>query len=343
MARSHHHHVPPAGGQLRHRGGEADHAQAPVHVHPSTLRGGGPPPGPVPARPGPFAETVPADEDRSVARILDTLPAFEEFARRSFVDSPVVREQRWREVYEGAHPDVFEAFYAAQGITEGRSAVVRELTIVRERVREGGPVLQRAIEELEPAVRDAMGVTAGPEPRHVLMVGPYSINVLVGRLGDDVTLFHCLEWFQSEEGSRVLVAHEDAHAWHEIALGQKPPEDAAAWMAFSEGLATRVSRQVVPGRPDADYFWFGHEGFEDWLPWCQEHHGELLARFRDELDQPGTAEAFFGSGLVEKRWRVGYYLADVLVEGLGRPLPELTALTADEARAAIREALAGAA
>jgi hypothetical protein len=110
-------------------------------------------------------------------------------------------------------------------------------------------------------------------------------------------------------------------------------------MAFSEGLATRVSRVVVPGRAEGDYFWFGHEGFEDWLPWCQEHRGELLARLRDELDEPGTAEAFFGSGLVEKHWRVGYFLADELMAGLGRPLPELVAMSVDEARATLREAL----
>jgi hypothetical protein len=277
-----------------------------------------------------------------VALIIDTLPAFEEYARTSFVDSPIVREQNWRDVYEQTHPEVFEAFYADQGIVEGRAAVVRELTLVRQRAAEGGPFLQQAIEELEPAVRDAMGVAPTPDPIHVLMVGAYSANVLVGRLGDDVAVFHCLEWFQSEEGSRVLVAHEDAHAWHQIVLGTRPSEDDAAWMAFSEGLATQVSRQVVPGRPDDDYFWFGHEGFEDWLPWCREHRAELLARFRDELDAEGTAQAWFGSGLVEKRWRLGFFVADELVAGLGRPLPELVALSVDEARAAVREALAAA-
>jgi hypothetical protein len=277
-----------------------------------------------------------------VARIIDTLPAFEEYARTSFVDSPIVREQNWRDVYEQTHPEVFEAFYADQGIVEGRAAVVRELTLVRQRAAEGGPFLQQAIEELEPAVRDAMGVAPTPDPIHVLMVGAYSANVLVGRLGDDVAVFHCLEWFQSEEGSRVLVAHEDAHAWHQIVLGTRPSEDDAAWMAFSEGLATQVSRQVVPGRPDDDYFWFGHEGFEDWLPWCREHRAVLLARFRDELDAEGTAQAWFGSGLVEKRWRLGFFVADELVAGLGRPLPELVALSVDEARAAVREALAAA-
>lgn len=277
-----------------------------------------------------------------MARILDTLPAFDEYARKAFVDTPVMREMRWRELYESAHPEVFEAFYDDSAVQEGRSAVVRELTLVRERARDGGPVLHRAIEELEPAVRSAMGVAPTPDPLHVLMVGSYSVNVLVGRLGDDVTLFHCLEWFQSEDGSRVLVAHEDAHAWHQIVLGTRPPENDAAWMAFSEGLATVVARTVVPDRPEDDYFWFGHEGFDDWLPWCREHRRELLGRFGDELDAEGAAESWFGSGLVEKRWRLGYYVADELVRGLGRPLPELVALSVDEARAAIREALAAA-
>ena len=276
-----------------------------------------------------------------MARILDTLDAFQEFGRKAFTDSPVIRESRMKELYEAAYPEVFEAFYSAAGGTrEGRSAVVRELTLVRDRAREGGGALHRLIPEVEPAVREALGVAPDPEPLHVLMVGTYSANVLVGRLGDDVAVFHCLEWFQSEEGSRVLVAHEDAHAWHETVLGSRPPQDDAAWMAFSEGLATRVSRQVVPGRPDDDYFWFGHEGFDDWLPWCREHRDELLARLRDELDEEGTAEAFFGSGLVEKRWRVGYYLADELVGGLDRPLPELAALSVDEGRDVVREALA---
>ena len=275
-----------------------------------------------------------------MARIVDILPSFEDYARQVFVDTPFVRESKWKDIYEKAHPEVFEAFYADQGEQVGKSAVVRELTIVRERVREGGPVLHRVIEELEPAVREALGLAPTPDPLHVLMVGPYSINVLVGKLGDDVALFHCLEWFQSEEGSRVLVAHEDAHAWHRIVLGAVPAGGDAAWMAFSEGLATRVSRQVVPDQPENEYFWYGHEGFEDWLPWCEEHREELLARFRDEIDQPDTADTFFGGGLVEKRWRVGYYLADLLVAALDRPLPELVALSVAEAREAIRGALA---
>lgn len=274
-----------------------------------------------------------------MARVLDTSPDFEEYARRAFLDNPVTREQQWRERYEGAHPDVFAAFYAEQGSQEGRNALVRELSRVRKRASEAAPVMRKLVEEVEPGVQRVLGVPPTPAPLHVLLVGPYSTNAVVGRLDGEVTLFHCLEWFQSEDGARVLVAHEDTHAWHEIALGEEPPEGDMAWMAFSEGLAIQVSRQVVPDRPEDHYFWYDHAGFEDWLPWCREHRDELLERFRSSLDDPEATDTFFGAGLVEQRWRVGYFLADELVGGLGRSPAELAALSVADARAAVRGAL----
>ncbi|MBA3956256.1 MAG: hypothetical protein H0X58_06295, partial [Acidimicrobiia bacterium] len=63
-----------------------------------------------------------------MADILDTSPAFEAFARAAFVESPVVREQLWKERYEAAHPEVFVAFYDGHGTSEGRSSVVRDLS-----------------------------------------------------------------------------------------------------------------------------------------------------------------------------------------------------------------------
>jgi hypothetical protein len=92
----------------------------------------------------------------------------------------------------------------------------------------------------------------------------------------------------------------------------------------------------VPGRPPDDYFWYGHGGFADWLPWCEEHRDQLLDRFKTDLDDPTAVETWFGAGLVEGKWRVGYYLADQLVTRLDRPLPELVAMSVDEAKEAIR-------
>jgi len=275
-----------------------------------------------------------------VARLLDTIPAFEAYARKAGVESPLKREFKWRDEYRAAHPEVFQAFDAAFPSAGGLAAVVRELSRVRTRVDEAAPVMRRIVEEVDPRIPEVLGLPAEPAPVHVLMVGTFATNAAVGRLGDDTAVFHCLEWFQTAEGARALVAHEGTHAWHQLQLGSTPPDDDLAWTTFSEGLAVQASRTVVPGLPEIDYFWYGHPEVEDWLPWCQASYGELLKHFRASLDIPEAIETFFGGGMVDGRWRVGFYVADSLVASLGRSLPELAAMTVDEGRAAVRDALA---
>lgn len=171
-----------------------------------------------------------------MADVLDLIPTFEAFATKAGLESPVVREQLWREMYQGHHPEIFSAFLEAHGSPEGHQAVVRELSRVKARATEAHQPVVKAIEELDPYVGHALGIASGVVPLHVVMVGTFSVNAAVGRLNDRVAVFHCLEWFQSPAGARILVAHEGTHAWHEIGLGQPSPEDDLAWMAFYEGL-----------------------------------------------------------------------------------------------------------
>lgn len=279
--------------------------------------------------------------DHRAPAILDTTGTFESYARKAFLEGPAVRERLWVTDYEVPLTDVLEAFYACSADRKGRSAVVRELSEVRSRVRTAGPAVRQAIEDVEPVVRALLDVPDEPAPVHVLMVGPYSTNAVVGAMGDDVAVFHCLEWFHPEQATPVLVAHEDTHAWHRLVLGAPPDED-AAWLAFSEGVATQVSRRAVPDRAPDDYYWYGHAGFEEWLPWCTEHRDELLARFASEIDDPAAADTWFGSGLVDGRWRVGYYVADQLMATVSGSLPDLVRLDAAAARDVVRVALSAA-
>ncbi len=281
----------------------------------------------------------------STSRIRDTTPAFEAFARKAGVESPFQRELLWKDLYRPAHPDVFAGFEeAVPGYLNGLPAMVRELSRVRARVKEAAPVMRAVIEEVDPKLAELLGVPAEPSPEHVLMIGTFATNAAVGRVAGNVAVFHCLEWFQSVDGARALVAHEATHGWHQVALqraGQQlPPDDDLAWRIFSEGLATQVSRAVVPGLPEVVYFWYGHPEVEEWLSWCEEQAPDLRRHLQASLDVPEAAETFFGGGLVDGRWRVGYYLADRLVAGLGHALPELVGLSVDDARQAVGAALA---
>lgn len=296
------------------------------------------------------------------ARILDTIPDFEKFARKAALESPVIREQLWRDLYHNAHPEIFETFFAEQPGREGMHALVRELGKVRVRVKDAAPLMPDLINEVESAVRKVLAVdvpgtaqearedvgrqapgqlggdSPGVSPLHVLMVGTFSTNGLAARLGDEVAVFHCLEWFAGPEPTQVLIAHEDTHAWHQLSLAAQPPQD-LAWTTFYEGLAIQVSRLVVPGRPEHDYFWYGVAGFEDWPGECRTDEAKLLNKFKNSLDTEGSVDAFFGGGFVERKWRTGYYLADLLVGRLGRPIEELLKLTIEEGRQAIKDAL----
>lgn len=270
-----------------------------------------------------------------MARILDTIPEFEAYARRAGLESRVVRETLWRQMYEGAHQKIFNAFFDGPGSRDGLPALVRELARVRERARDAVSVVSAAIEEIDSAVAKQIGAAEAEPPLHILMVGTFTANAAVGRIDDDLVVFHCLEWYQTPEGARVLAAHEATHAWHERRVA--PPEDEdVPWLLLSEGLAIHASRAVVPGRPDHEYFWYGHPGFDDWLQWCRDHRTELWRTLQKSLDDPEAADVMFGSGRIDGRWRVGFWLADEVVARLDRPLDDIASLEPDEARAAVR-------
>jgi hypothetical protein len=127
-----------------------------------------------------------------MAHIIDTAGDFEEYARRAALKGMVDRELLWRQLYEGGRPELFEAFRASPGVGEDRHALVRDLSSLREQARRAAPVVRQMVQEVEPAVAEALGLPPDPAPVHVLLVGNASINAVVGRLDGDVALFHCL-------------------------------------------------------------------------------------------------------------------------------------------------------
>ncbi|MBW3562834.1 MAG: hypothetical protein KY437_10100 [Actinobacteria bacterium] len=273
-----------------------------------------------------------------MVRIVDTLPDFHRFAGMALNTQEADRAQLWEERYRRAHPQVFAAYDRLTGREGPPEAVLGQLAGVRSRVQEAATVVPDLIGEVEPALRDLLDAGAFDEPIHVLLVGGFQANAFVTRLDGEVAVVHCLEWFAGEEPGRVLIAHEDTHALHQLLLGRQPPDD-PAWMTFYEGVGIRASRELVPDRPDDDYFWYGLEGFEEWLPWCREHRADLRRGLADRLDDPEATEDFFGGGFVDGRWRTGFFVADEVISGADQSLEELVRLDVDEARALVRRAL----
>lgn len=277
-------------------------------------------------------------DSHDTPRVLDTTPAFGEFAKAAFLQAPMSKRDMWHEHYERAHPEVFAA-YRAEHPELAVGAITQQLWKVRRRAEHAAERLPELIGDVEPVVRDLLGMEPEPAPLHVLMVGTFATNAMVAQVEEDVAVLHLLEWFDQEGPARVLIAHEDTHAWHQLLLGEPPSED-AAWLTFSEGLAIQASREALPEAEEYDYFWYGVTGFEDWLPWCQENRDELRRELLDCLGDERAAEDFFGSGMVDGRWRVGFFLADDVVSSLKRPLSELVRLDPDEARQLVRDELA---
>ncbi len=288
--------------------------------------------------------TQPRHHDPPVTEIIDTTPAFEEFAAEAALESPVFREKLWRERYEGAYPDVFEGYYATLGSRARPTRMVRELAAVRRRVRAYTAILQQVIEDIDPIVRDLVQAPLSPAPVHVLMVGTGATNAIVGRLCGRVAVYHCLEWTQPAAAARVLTAHESTHAWQQTFPNVEAPKPTdLAWLMFWEGVAIQTSRIAVPDRPEQEYFWYGLAGFETWPDWCRARRVQLRERILLGIDgsteAEAEAEAMFTGQVAGEPSRTGYFVADDIVGGLRRTLPELARTRVADARSAVRVAL----
>lgn len=272
-------------------------------------------------------------------RIIDTSKAFDAFAASVEMETPLIREMRWKETYEGGYPEVFDAFYTAQGSRDRPAGMLHNLSRVRRHAREAAAALPEIIEEIDAAVGKALGFEPGQGPVHVMLVGTAGANAVVGRLGDEMAVFHSLEWFQAPEPAKVAAAHETAHGWHQMHLTEEEPLEDSGWPVFEEGLAVQTSRAVVPGRPEEEYFWYGLPGFEEWAKWCAEHATKLRHRLHHALEDPSKLGNMFGSGAVEGHHRTGYHVADALVAEMHTPLPELARMSPTDAASAIRDAV----
>ena len=172
---------------------------------------------------------------------------------------------------------------------------------------------------------------------YVLMVGSFGSNAFVTR-DDRRKIFFAVEKLSpNPEHLQVITAHEIGHVSHfALATRQGLDWSTVDWMhglttLYTEGVATYLSKKMVPGLPESIYFTYDDLG-DPWVKCYEEHKSDVKRRFFEDA----AGEWDLGK---EKEWfrlrggsyfgyeRLGYLLGTEYVEQLVGKLGEEQALT----------------
>lgn len=285
-------------------------------------------------------------------RVRDLVPDFlaclDEYAGTPAASWP----DRWRSRYLARHPDVFRALDR-----DGSWSGARELDAILPGLHDRAADLAaraKAVRALLPsgvaAVCDALAWSDPADPIEcVVLVGLDRTNGWADELDGRFALFLAVEQLGPPGDDRLLVLHEAAHVVHDRRAGIRTwPDHGVANGLLTEGLATQVSAELDPGRPDEIYLWFGRLGYRAWLDECRHRWPEILNRVRADLDadDPEHHAAYFLmrdsplAGDLPKR--CGYLVGLTAVRRLRErhPLPEIATWSLPRVRAEISGALA---
>ncbi|MGW5015593.1 hypothetical protein ACWEOR_26430 [Micromonospora chalcea] len=231
---------------------------------------------PAAPRPGSIVRMPPTD----LLLVRDLVPDFLARAERS--------GPPWTSRYLAGHPDVVRALRRDGGWSDA-AGVAAALDGLRGRATE---LAARAetVRALLPggvaAVAGALGWSGDGGPVEcVVLVGRNQANGWAGELNGRYALFLAVEQLGPPEDLDLLVRHEAAHVVHDRGAAIRDwPEYGVANALFTEGLATQVTAELDPGRPDEEYLWFGRPGHRQWLDECRRRWPEILRRVRADLD-----------------------------------------------------------
>ena len=273
-----------------------------------------------------------------MTRLVSTVPAWLALTEIADADQ---RASAWTEVYEAAHPSVFEVYYSAWGDPDRRTEAAAQAPSLVAQVQAAEA---RAVELITRAERDfrARGLLTDDELHAVLLVGGRTSNGWVADLDGHSTLFLALEFLGRPPFDDLLVGHELAH----VAQGQlSPATRARTYPTFLatlvEGAATATSRALSPGLSDSAYLWTDdkHAG---WVDECRTRVHDIAALLRAHLDTPDDAPEVAPplrnrtDGLIPPR--AGYWVGDQIAGSClddGNSLRDLLAIDPGQARALV--------
>lgn len=204
---------------------------------------------------------------RDHIEIINFVPKFLNFYRRAVGCDAETRFALWKEHY---------GFAAVPPGEEGALLARQQLEAAWERYAEVVPALERCspdtkkIRRYLSEIKRALEYDEAVDAVLVFFVGAFDGNAFAAPYGEGRTAV-CLPIENGED--TVTLVHELTHLVHGKIIGSAMRwEKTVASLVFQEGLATRLSKHLVPDREDEVYV--GHRA--GWLRECSEAAEQLL-------------------------------------------------------------------
>ncbi|MGP4071783.1 hypothetical protein ACTWQB_04430 [Piscibacillus sp. B03] len=242
------------------------------------------------------------------------------------------------EKYHQEYPEIFDYYftYHAKNTTERHEQSIKKypqslssIKIVHQRIK---PI----ISEVNSRYQELYSVDF---PVNVnLFVGCYGSNAYTHRQYIPDVSFSLERLSPVENHLKVIVAHEFGHAAHQIISDQKGIdwknvqwESPLNWI-FAEGVATHLSRQIVPGLKPTTYFSYNDNG-EKRLLFFNENKSEIIQSFYEDYKNVSTRDLFkewfsINGGQTYGHTRLAYFIGDAFFQEFIIKLGEMDAIVA---------------
>ena len=245
--------------------------------------------------------------------IRNLVPDFLNFYNKAVGCDEETRFELWKKHY---------GFAAVPPGEEGALLARQQLEAAWEKYEKVIPFLEQWTPDIETIqqylskIKDVLEYNESVDVVLVFFVGAFDENAFAAPCGED-RIAICLPIENGEK--QVTVVHELIHLVHGTMTGSAMSwEKTVASLVFMEGLATQLSKHLVPGYKDEVYV----EHQEGWLRDCRKDAKQILQGIKPYLQERSAERAFqftMGTGTTGKA-REGYFagwklIGDMLEDG----------------------------